>query len=313
MFSLYGPQLSQELNYSSLETAFMAASANAGVYLGGPIIGYFVDRYPLKTKYFLISGGFLIFVGYYTIGLLLQHRYRLDYLLMSLIFFLIGFGSCSSYSCSLATNYRNWPTLYKSTSIGLSVSFFGLSAFVFGWVGAFLYSNEKGQLDVDRLLKFLGISCLLLNIIASFTLKPQHFDEHSRHSSMSDFLEAAPLLRDEPSYNALQTPVEIIYEHEITEYAEEREEIQQHSQHHLGIETEVLSAIGSIAQYDTPPELINRIELETITCFRSIDSYLLGLNMVVIVGVGLMFINNVGAISTKVNSHFIIAHGLFST
>ena len=39
MFALYGPQLSQKLNYSALETAFMAASANAGVYLGGPIVG----------------------------------------------------------------------------------------------------------------------------------------------------------------------------------------------------------------------------------------------------------------------------------
>ena len=40
MFALYGPQLSQKLNYSALETAFMAASANAGVYLGGPIVGF---------------------------------------------------------------------------------------------------------------------------------------------------------------------------------------------------------------------------------------------------------------------------------
>lgn len=92
MFSLYGPQLSLELNYSSLETAFMAASANAGVYLGGPLVGYFVDRYPFKTRWILLLGGSLILIGYYSIGFMLETKFRLHYLLTSVIFFFIGLG-----------------------------------------------------------------------------------------------------------------------------------------------------------------------------------------------------------------------------
>jgi hypothetical protein len=38
---LYGPQFSAILRYPQSETSFIAASANAGVYIGGPIFGLF--------------------------------------------------------------------------------------------------------------------------------------------------------------------------------------------------------------------------------------------------------------------------------
>ena len=166
---------------------------------------------------------------------------------------------------------------------------------MFGAIGTALYSNH-GHLDVEKLLKFLGFCCFVLNFLGSFTLRLLPGSPTSSViSSTSDLLEETPLLSETPSYSTLQTPSQILYEHAESEYAEEREEISQ--QVNLGIENEVLSAIGSIAVYDTQSDELDRIELEDIKCFRSIDSYLLGTNMVIIVGVGLMYINNVGAIS----------------
>ena len=148
---------------------------------------------------------------------------------------------------------------------------------------------------MESLLKFLGITCLVLNIAGSFTLKLKSEQIPAIIFNIDGRFEETPLLRDSETANYLSVSSPIIYEHEITEYAEERE--QRCQQEPLGIEGEVQSAITSIAILDRESEILDRIELEDIICFRSLDSYLLGTNMVIIVGVGLMYINNVGSIS----------------
>jgi hypothetical protein len=41
MFSLYGPQMQQELQIPLSKLALIASCANIGLFVGGPIFGYF--------------------------------------------------------------------------------------------------------------------------------------------------------------------------------------------------------------------------------------------------------------------------------
>jgi hypothetical protein len=245
-----------------------------------------VDLFPGQTKYFFLVGGSLIFAGYYAVAVMVQEKFKIHFLLMSLIFFMVGLGSASSYHCSLATNYRNCPEKYRSTSVGLTVSFFGLSAFVFSSIGSTLFSVD-GLLHVDQLLKFLATSCLILNLLAMVTLRRLNTLDAAPD-------EIRPLLTQQNIVDIhIQTPnteIAIIrYEHEILEYNEEREE-----QDELISEiSELLSAHGDfpVLNEQTSNE---GIELENISCFSWLEAYILALNMIILVGVGLMYINNVG-------------------
>jgi hypothetical protein len=244
-----------------------------------------VDLYPSKSRIFFLFGGLGISVGYVGTSLVLDKILTFNYLFLSGLFLLIGFGSASTYHCSLATNYRNWPEQYRSVAVGLTVSFFGLSAFVLSQIGSFLFlENEK--LQVSTFLKFVGILCLALNIIALFTLEPIPSVRYiPREIAISDE-ERVPLFQE-------------VYEHQVSEYAEEQEEQERFGTdnellHHLDIERQL--SVDMSHPIDNPEDDIVGIELEEISCFRSIDAYILAFNMFVLVGSGLMYINNVGSI-----------------
>jgi hypothetical protein len=51
-------------------------------------------------------------------------------------------ASSAVYHSALATNYRNWPHQYRSVAVGLTVSWFGLSAFIFTKIGSAWFMNE---------------------------------------------------------------------------------------------------------------------------------------------------------------------------
>jgi hypothetical protein len=228
-------------------------------------------------------GGMSISAGYYGTSLILDGYLGSNYLFLAFLFLLIGFGSASTYHCSLATNYRNWSEQYRSVAVGLTVSFFGLSAFVFSQIATKWFISED-QLQVSTFLKFVALACLLLNIFAMFFLKAKQVIESPYISIEAE--EQVPLFQE-------------VYEHEIAEYTEDQEE-----QERLGIgndfsaqiEIERQLSVDMAHPVDIAHEPSVGIMLEEISCFRSIDAYILALNMFVLVGAGLMYINNVGNI-----------------
>jgi hypothetical protein len=292
MFSLYGPQLQHELQISQSKLAFIASCANIGLFVGGPIFGYcyyndrsLVDKYPSKSVLFFLFGAIGISCGYIGTSFVLDGYFTSHYLFLSALYLLIGFGSAASYHCALATNYRNWPDQYRSVAVGLTVSFFGLSAFVFSQIGSqFFLADEK--LKVNDFLRFVGLLCLILNLIALFTLKPILIKNIPRDIVVSEE-EQMPLFQE-------------VYEHQISEYAEEQEEQErlgfrpEFSRSSIDIERQLSNDLAH--PVDIPNDDSVGIVLEEISCFRSIDSYILAFNMFVLVGSGLMYINNVGSI-----------------
>ena len=126
----------------------------------------------------------MIALGYYCISVLVTNGLAhvnpdtgesLDasphFLLLAFLNFLVGSGSSAVYHCSLSTNYRNWPSSYRSVSIGLSVSFFGLSAFVFANIGSAFFVT-KGVLQIDSFLQLLAFGCFGINCLAMLFLHP---------------------------------------------------------------------------------------------------------------------------------------------
>lgn len=119
-FSLFGPQLSATLNLSQSETALIANCGNAGVSLGGPIVGYLIDAYPDYVALLLAMGACLIFSGYSLIAFTYEGAIeRPHYAVIGIYFLLVGLGSALCYHTALATNYRNFPASWRSLCVHL--------------------------------------------------------------------------------------------------------------------------------------------------------------------------------------------------
>ncbi|KAI8894012.1 major facilitator superfamily domain-containing protein, partial [Globomyces pollinis-pini] len=256
-FSLFGPQMSYFLDLTQSETAFIASCGNAGVFIGGPLFGSLVDRYPDLTWAFFLMGGSGIFTGYYVTSLTFDGSLpKPHYLILAFYFLLIGLGSAATYHCSLATNYRNWPEKYRSIAVGFSVGFFGLSAYFFATLGSIFFMTDN-VLRVNDYLFFLGTFGFVLNLILFVFLKPYDQEEEfidPECQRLCDSIQEQRYLLDDPQ----------------------------------------LMPIMSVDLDIEEPE--TRQQSKETACFPSWNSVLLGYNMFAVIGVGLMHINNLGAV-----------------
>lgn len=147
------------------------------------------------------------------------------------------------------------------------MAFFGLSAFIISQSTVLFISNKV--LDVRDFLLCIALSCAVLNVTSMLFLRQYDID----------ILE---LLPEERSPLLLRTQSSDFYIQEEPEAFESSNDL--------------ISDLVGNSDSDSHNEGSGKIVLEEISCFSSVSAYLLAFNMFVIVGAGLMYINNVGAI-----------------
>jgi MFS family permease len=203
-FSIYGSRLSDVLGLNQRESAFMAVCGNAALFLSGPLFGMLTDKYQDQLHLFLCFGGICICLGYCLIAATFAKLLSSHFLLLSFYYLLIGLGSGSCYHISLGTNYRNWPASWRSVAVGMSVSLFGLSAFVFSLISRIFVSNNV--LKVDQFLYCMGLGCLVLNFISIFIFQKADIDVCNGDSDSEDehMPENLRLLPEEDSFSELE-------------------------------------------------------------------------------------------------------------
>ncbi|KAI8894692.1 major facilitator superfamily domain-containing protein [Globomyces pollinis-pini] len=309
-FSLYGPQLSTLFQLSQSETAFIASfvlivvdryrCGNAGFYFSGPISGTLVDRFPNFTYLIFLVGGLGLFSGYQLVSLTVSGVLpRPHYLVLALYFFIVGLGSSANYHCSLATDYRNWPAPYRSIAVGISVGFFGLSAFFFATIGSIFFVHND-ILYVEQFLSFLGIFCLVISLLSAVLLRPIPPDTEIVQPPVlqveQELEHAAAIVETDTNsitsngYVAILKPLE-----PQLEIAMDSVSLQNTENESENNESENGKEQGENCPEHPPPSATNNLE-DDVPCFPSIKSFLLAYNMFAIIGVGLMYINNVGII-----------------
>ncbi|TPX71129.1 hypothetical protein SpCBS45565_g01245 [Spizellomyces sp. 'palustris'] len=258
LFSLYGPQLTDCFNYTQSQTAFIAACVSWGTGLAGPIAGRLVDKHSKRPWPIFVVGGSLLGTAYMLISLTYTgYLSGTSFLIMAAYFVTSGVGSSACYHCALATNLRNWPQHRRGLAVGIPVSFFGLSAFIFASLASlfFFEQDDTGTftLNVAAFLWFLAASAVGVNAIAAALLRDYRDDDH-------------------------------VVERSREEYDEEDQ-------------APLLSGHSGVSQ-DTamPATAIQRSFADDTPIYWQIDFYLLVITFVTLVGIGLMYIQNVGAI-----------------
>ncbi|PIA17561.1 MFS general substrate transporter [Coemansia reversa NRRL 1564] len=169
LFATYGSSFSEILGFSQYETNLVASLGDYAHYMSAPLFGYLSSRIgPTRVIQF---AGVLMFLGY--MGLSHAFRYfdtpnedgQHYVAIMSMLFALVGVGSKAAYMSSMATTARNFKqSRYSGIALGVPLSLYGLSTFVFSSVKAGWFEKDSTP---ERYLAFMAITSGVVHLIAS--------------------------------------------------------------------------------------------------------------------------------------------------
>ncbi|RKF64572.1 putative membrane protein [Erysiphe neolycopersici] len=189
VYSAWGPQFADKLNYSSTEENIIGLSANLGMYLLGIPIGIFVDSNGARIT--VLYAGLLLGTGYF----ILYNAYSngSGYLPLLCVFsFLTGVGGCASLATAVKVSVMNWPE-NKGTATAFPVAAFGLSAFLFSSFGQLVVSGNTSSLLLILAIGTFGLNYIgfpFLRIIQAPEITPvvsrNYLIKNQLHSTRAD-------------------------------------------------------------------------------------------------------------------------------
>ncbi|RKP24084.1 major facilitator superfamily domain-containing protein [Syncephalis pseudoplumigaleata] len=139
-FSLFGPQLARQLDYSQLQLSQVAGAANVAHYLSAPLVGAYVDRVgPHRSSFF---AALLLFGGYYGMAMMCDNAlFTTSYALAMVFAVMTGIGTTIACAVALLTVTHRLPAVYRGTAFGVVLGVFGLSACLFALLHGSLVSS----------------------------------------------------------------------------------------------------------------------------------------------------------------------------
>lgn len=147
-----------------------------GMYALGFPVGLLIDSRGPRIA--VIMGMLLLAAGYFP----LHEAYDLGFGSVPLFCFfssMTGLGGCMAFTAAMKTSAMNWPH-HRGTATAFPVSAFGLSAFFFSTLGAFLFTENTGAF-----LMLLACGTFGLVLTGSFFLRVIPYPHHPVPSEAS--------------------------------------------------------------------------------------------------------------------------------
>ncbi|KAJ2521215.1 hypothetical protein GGI11_002078 [Coemansia sp. RSA 2049] len=169
LFATYGSSFGEVLGFTQYETNLVASLGDYAHYMSAPLFGYLSTR--IGPTRVVQAAGVLMFAGYmglsYAFGYFSSpardaHHYVA---MMSMLFAFVGVGSKAAYMSSMATTAKNFKqSRYSGIALGIPLSLYGLSTFVFSTVKAGWFESDATP---SRYLAFMAIVSGAVHVVAS--------------------------------------------------------------------------------------------------------------------------------------------------
>ncbi|CAK9784994.1 unnamed protein product [Cutaneotrichosporon oleaginosum] len=185
-YSGYAPQLASKLGLSSTQINLVGLGGNLGVYLTGPIFGRIIDLYGPRGP--LACAAALNFVGYQGARAFYRGTLpigdedgpsTLGVTALAMALFFTGTAGSAGLGSAMNTVARSFPDKTRASATGAVLAGFGLSAFVFSALGHALFHGEAGGL-----LLVLSWGTMLPDLVGAFLVRP--YPPHEDDSDFSD-------------------------------------------------------------------------------------------------------------------------------
>ncbi|KAJ2848626.1 hypothetical protein IWW36_003191 [Coemansia brasiliensis] len=171
LFATYGSSFSEILGFTQYETNMVASLGDYAHYMSAPLFGYLSSR--LGPTRIIQAAGVLMFCGYLGLSYAFQYldapkpsQKQSHYVAsMSLLFALVGVGSKAAYMSSMATTASNFKhSRFSGIALGIPLSLYGLSTFVFSSVKARWFERDPTP---SRYLTFMAFISAAAHLLAA--------------------------------------------------------------------------------------------------------------------------------------------------
>ncbi|KAF9442283.1 MFS general substrate transporter [Macrolepiota fuliginosa MF-IS2] len=169
----WAPQLGSRLHINHTQLNIVGLAANVGVYSSGPIWGRIVDRkgprVPLIAAFFLLLTGYSCIKLFFDAGLPegVTTMATLNFGLLVLCSYMTGAGGNAGFTGSVNSTAKSFPDKARATATGFVIGGFGLSAFIFSTVAHVMYAG-----NTSAFLQLLAIGTALPMILGCFLVRP---------------------------------------------------------------------------------------------------------------------------------------------
>ncbi|KAJ1725857.1 hypothetical protein LPJ61_005611 [Coemansia biformis] len=173
LFATYGSSFGEVLGFSQYDTNLVASLGDYAHYMSAPLFGYLSARTgPTRV---IQAAGVLMLCGYMGLGLAFRYfgdlhgRANHYVAAMSVLFALVGVGSKAAYMSSMATTASNFKhSRHAGIALGIPLSLYGLSTFVFSSVKAHWFERDSTP---ARYLTTMAIVSGAVHLLASCFVK----------------------------------------------------------------------------------------------------------------------------------------------
>ncbi|KAJ1854217.1 hypothetical protein GGF49_003105 [Coemansia sp. RSA 1853] len=173
LFATYGSSFGEVLGFTQYETNMVASLGDYAHYMSAPLFGYLTLR--IGPRRVTQAAGVLMLVGYmglsYAFDRLPVQRSQASHYVatMSLLFALVGVGSKAAYMAAMATTASNFRhSRFAGVALGVPLSLYGLSTFVFSSIKAHWFERDAGP---ARYLLCMAIVSFVAHVLASGFVK----------------------------------------------------------------------------------------------------------------------------------------------
>ncbi|KAF9062604.1 major facilitator superfamily domain-containing protein [Rhodocollybia butyracea] len=282
VFSAYAPQLAARLHISHTQLNAIALAGNVGVYSSSPLWGITADKVGPQLN--LFPGFCFLLAGYsgiriiYDNGISASESSASTSVILLLVFFTLmtGVGSAGGYTTALNVTARSFPDSLRGSALGLVVSGFGLSAFIFSFIAQHVFPGKTSYL-----LLTLALGSALPPLIGVFVIKPIPLSAPSIHETV------AVVTDDVDSRTPLIPPIS------QNAFAESS----------FASESNSSWGINEVRKKSIPEDSALLQHFHGRKLFASVDFWILFCSLSLLSGVGLMYINNVGSIAQVLYIH----------
>ena len=160
VYSAYGPQLGQRLNFNHTEVNIIGSFGNSGTYFTAPFWGFIIDKLGIKIPLW-VSSSFL-FIGYFGIHSFYAQHLTTNHNLffISVLSTLVGMGGSGALLSALNATARSFTDKSRATASGIVLAGFGLSAFFYSFIA---HEAFPGSTDAFLLALAIGTSISILS------------------------------------------------------------------------------------------------------------------------------------------------------
>ncbi|KZV69069.1 MFS general substrate transporter [Peniophora sp. CONT] len=179
--SAYAPQLGSRLHLTHTELNIVTIAGNFGVYISGPFTGRIMDsrgpRPLLIVAFIALLCGYLGIRATYDRGLEDGEKTLSRAHLFALIFcsYLTGMGGNSAMSTAMNSTAKSFPDSSRAVVVGIVMSGFGLSAFLFSTISHILFPGNTSDF-----LLVLALGTALPMVLGFFVVRPIPLPPHQQ-------------------------------------------------------------------------------------------------------------------------------------